>query len=130
MTAFATAPLRVLHTGDWHLNHRLDRVPFHGFLRDAIEQIAGYCAKEGVDVLVVAGDLFSGREGREQLKESVGFLKKTFGPLLKDGLTILTSSATTEKRRPCSPAAAASMAALSERMWVSWAISVIRSSTW
>ena len=40
-----------------------------------------------------------------------------------------TSSATTEKRRPCSPAAAASMAALSDRMWVSWAISVIRSRT-
>ena len=40
-----------------------------------------------------------------------------------------TSSATTENRRPCSPAAAASIAALRERMWVSWAISVIRSRT-
>jgi hypothetical protein len=37
--------------------------------------------------------------------------------------------ATTEKRRPCSPPLPASMAALSDRMWVSWAISVVRSRT-
>ncbi len=40
-----------------------------------------------------------------------------------------TSSATTEKRRPCSPAAAASIVALRESRWVSWAISVMSSST-
>jgi hypothetical protein len=40
-----------------------------------------------------------------------------------------TSSATTAKRSPCSPAPAVSMAAFSDRMWVSCAISVIRSST-
>jgi hypothetical protein len=40
-----------------------------------------------------------------------------------------TSSATTAKRRPSAPAATASMAALSERMCVSWAISVISSRT-
>ena len=40
-----------------------------------------------------------------------------------------TSSATTPNLSPCSPAAEASMAALRARMWVSWAISVIRSSS-
>lgn len=93
VTAAAPAePMRILHTGDWHLNHRIDRVHFNGYLHDAIEQITDCCRAESIDVLLVAGDLFAGREGREQLKESVGFLRKTFGPLLKDGLTMLAIS--------------------------------------
>ena len=51
--------MRILHTADWHLGDRLGRQDRTDDLRRAVERVAGYCNSEKVDVLLVAGDLFS-----------------------------------------------------------------------
>jgi DNA repair protein SbcD/Mre11 len=84
--------MKILHTGDWHLNYRLGRIDLTPMLQDAVRQIAGYLSAHEADVLVVAGDLFCGRESREQLSRSVRFLKETLGPFLADGGTIAAIS--------------------------------------
>jgi DNA repair protein SbcD/Mre11 len=84
--------VRILHTGDWHMNYRLNRVDMAPLLQDAIQQVESYLRAHDVDVLVIAGDLFSGRESRDQLRSSVRFLKDTFGPFLSDGGTIIAIS--------------------------------------
>lgn len=84
--------MRILHTGDWHMNHRLNRIDMTKMLKDAIRQVAAYLEAENVDVLIVAGDVFCGREGREQLQDSVRFLKETFAPFQAGGGTMLMIS--------------------------------------
>jgi len=51
--------MRILHTADWHLGDRLGRQDRTDDLRRAVERVAGYCTSEKVDVLLVAGDIFS-----------------------------------------------------------------------
>ena len=51
--------MRILHTADWHLGDRLGRIDRTDDLRRAVERVADYCTDEKVDVLLVAGDLFS-----------------------------------------------------------------------
>src|SRR5260370_16279227 len=88
----------ILHTGDWHLNYRLGRIDMTPMLQDAVRQIAGYLSAHEVDVLVIAGDLFCGRESREQLSRSVRFLKETLGPFLLDGGTIVAINGNHDNR--------------------------------
>lgn len=82
-------PLKILHTGDWHLGDRLGRIDRTADLRRAVERIAGYCANEDVDVLLIAGDLFSERCGPDGLRGAVEHLRATFGPFLRGGGTIV-----------------------------------------
>jgi exonuclease SbcD len=84
--------MRILHTADWHLNHRLGRLSLREDLEKAVILIANYLEEHKVDVLIIAGDLFWGREGREQLKDSIAFLSKTFEPFRKRGGTVLAIS--------------------------------------
>jgi hypothetical protein len=51
--------MRILHTADWHLGDRLGRIDRTEDLRRAVERVADYCKSECIDVLLVAGDLFS-----------------------------------------------------------------------
>lgn len=84
--------MRIIHTGDWHMNHRLGRKDLTGYIEDAIRQIADYLKEKEADVLLVAGDLFSGRESRDQLRDSMRFLKQTFEGFLKGGGMIVAIS--------------------------------------
>src|SRR5690349_10805469 len=52
-------PMKILHTADWHLGDRLGRIDRTEDLRRAVERVARYCGEHQVDVLLVAGDLFS-----------------------------------------------------------------------
>jgi exonuclease SbcD len=81
--------MRILHTADWHLGDRLGRIDRTDDLRRAVERLAGYCAQEKADVLVVAGDLFSGLSRPDDLRESIAHLQQTFEPFLLGGGTIL-----------------------------------------
>ena len=83
--------MRILHTADWHLGDRLGRVDRTDDLRRAVERVAGYCAEEKVDVLLVAGDLFSELAGPDSLRETVRHLRETFAGFLRGGGTILTA---------------------------------------
>lgn len=82
--------MRILHTADWHLGDRLGRIDRTQDLRLAVEKVADYCRTEQVDVLLVAGDLFSEVARPDALRETIEHWQKTFGDFLTDGGTILT----------------------------------------
>ncbi len=61
--------MRILHTADWHLGHRLynrDRTEEH---RAALDWLLGVIEEEEVDVLVVAGDVFDISNPSNQARE-------------------------------------------------------------
>jgi DNA repair protein SbcD/Mre11 len=93
--------MRVLHTADWHLADRLGRIDRTEDLRRAVERVAGYCREEEVDVLLVAGDLFSELAGPEALRESVRHLQEVFADFLRRGNTILTLTGNHDKENFC-----------------------------
>jgi DNA repair protein SbcD/Mre11 len=84
--------MRIIHTGDWHMNHRLGRKDLTEDIKSAIEQVAVHVKEKQADVLLIAGDLFQGRESRDQLRASLRFLKQTFEPFLHEGGTIIAIS--------------------------------------
>ena len=50
--------MKILHTSDWHLGKRLmdrERLPEQA---DALNELVSICEKEGVDLVLVAGDVF------------------------------------------------------------------------
>jgi DNA repair protein SbcD/Mre11 len=81
--------MRILHTADWHLGDRLGRIDRTDDLRVAVERVAGYCKSEAVDVLVVAGDLFSELARPESLRETIRHWQEVFRGFLESGGTIL-----------------------------------------
>src|SRR5579872_6947726 len=93
--------MRVLHTADWHLADRLGRIDRTDDLRKAVERVADYCAEQKIDVLLVAGDLFSELAGPDALREAIRHLQETFGPFLRDGGTILTLTGNHDKENFC-----------------------------
>ncbi|HEY7158863.1 MAG TPA: exonuclease subunit SbcD [Gemmataceae bacterium] len=93
--------MRILHTADWHLADRLGRIDRTDDLRRAVERIAEYCRSEKVDVLLVAGDLFSELADANALRESIRHLQETFAPFLRDGGTILTLTGNHDKENFC-----------------------------
>jgi DNA repair protein SbcD/Mre11 len=93
--------MRILHTADWHLADRLGRQDRTQDLRTAVERVAEYCASEKVDVLLVAGDLFSELAGPDALRESIRHLHETFGSFLRGGGTMITLTGNHDKETFC-----------------------------
>lgn len=50
--------MRILHTSDWHIGKRLLGRERLAEQADALDEIAALCAKEQIDVVLVAGDVF------------------------------------------------------------------------
>ena len=63
--------MRLLHTADWHLGDRMGCIDRTDDLRRAVERVAACCHEEKVDVLLVAGDLFSELSRPDSLRESI-----------------------------------------------------------
>src|SRR5262245_57129683 len=93
--------MRILHTADWHLADRLGRIDRTDDLRRAVERVAAYCAGESVDLLLVAGDLFSELAGPEALRESIRHLQDVFGAFLREGGSILAMTGNHDKENFC-----------------------------
>ncbi|HEV3143846.1 MAG TPA: exonuclease subunit SbcD [Gemmataceae bacterium] len=94
--------MRLLHTGDWHLGDWLGRQNRTVHLRRSVERIAGYCDEQQIDVLLVAGDLFSDKcQRQDDLSSTVEHLSRTFGPFLRRGGTILAVTGNHDKEIPC-----------------------------
>ena len=93
--------MRILHTADWHLCDRLGRQDRTDDLRRAVERIAQYCKDEKVDVLLVAGDLFSELAGPDALRDAIRHLQEVFQEFLRDGGTILTLTGNHDKESFC-----------------------------
>lgn len=84
--------MRILHTADWHLNDRLGRIGRQKDIVARLEEIAGYLDEHQVDVMIVAGDLFSQHTNVEKLKDAVGEVNRVFKPFLTRGGTIVAIS--------------------------------------
>ncbi len=93
--------MRVLHTADWHLADRLGRQDRTADLRAAVERVAGLCQSEKVDLLLVAGDLFSELAGAEALRDTIGHLQSTFAGFLRDGGTIVAITGNHDRENFC-----------------------------
>src|SRR5262249_42005053 len=93
--------MRILHTADWHLADRLGRQDRTGDLRQAVQRVADYCTREKIDLLLVAGDLFSELAGPEARRESIRHLQEVFGRFLREGRTILTLTGNHDKENFC-----------------------------
>jgi exonuclease SbcD len=93
--------MRILHTGDWHLADRLGRIDRTDDLRKAVERVGDYCRQENVDLLLVAGDLFSELAGAEALRDTIRHLQEVFAGFLRDGGTILTLTGNHDKENFC-----------------------------
>jgi exonuclease SbcD len=93
--------VKILHTADWHLGDRLGRMDRTEDLRRGVERIAHYCAEERIDVLLVAGDLFSERAGAEGLREAIRHLQETFEGFLRVGGTIVAITGNHDRETFC-----------------------------
>lgn len=82
--------MKILHTADWHMNTQLGRRDLTPHILRALEQIAGYLDEHDVDVMLVAGDLFSERSGEEGITRALSELKRIFGPFVARGGAILS----------------------------------------
>ncbi|HEX8465625.1 MAG TPA: exonuclease subunit SbcD [Abditibacterium sp.] len=81
--------MRILHTADWHMNTSLGRQDLSPYIVAALETIADYLEKHRVEVMVVAGDLFSERSRDEGMREAIAQIHRIFGPFVARGGTIL-----------------------------------------
>src|SRR4051812_15263016 len=93
--------MRLLHTADWHLNDRLGRVDRTADLRKAVERVAAHCRAESVDVLVVAGDLFSELARPDALRDTIRHWQDVFADFLTGGGTILTCTGNHDNETFC-----------------------------
>src|SRR6202035_3516381 len=91
----------ILHTADWHLGDRLGRIDRTADLRRAVERVANYCRDEHVDVLLVAGDLFSELSRPDSLRESIEHIQETFEPFLLAGGSVLALTGNHDNENFC-----------------------------
>lgn len=84
--------MRILHTADWHMQDRLGRQDRSDDICRALEQIAAYLEEYAVDVMLVAGDLFSEHCRSEQMRTAIAAIKRIFLPFIERGGTIIAIS--------------------------------------
>lgn len=93
--------MKILHTADWHLGDRLGRIDRTMDLRRAVERVATYCKREKVDVLIVAGDLFSELSRADALRETIHHWQDVFTEFMANGGTILTCTGNHDNENFC-----------------------------
>jgi exonuclease SbcD len=93
--------MRILHTADWHLGSRLGRIDRSDDLRRAVERVAHYCEYKQVDVLLIAGDIFSELTRPENLRASIEHLREVFERFLLGGGTILAITGNHDNENFC-----------------------------
>ncbi|QJW96243.1 metallophosphoesterase family protein [Frigoriglobus tundricola] len=93
--------MRILHTADWHLGDRLGRIDRTDDLRKAVERVAVHCKEQAVDVLLVAGDLFSELARPDGLRETIRHWQDVFHGFLEGGGTILTLTGNHDNENFC-----------------------------
>lgn len=84
--------MKILHTADWHLGKRLNRISRADDLSRAVERVMGYCEQEDVDMLLIAGDLFDNVCRADDVCEAIDHLKEAVRPFLRRGGTILATT--------------------------------------
>lgn len=96
--------MRILHTGDWHLGdvigrRRIDRTDD---LHRAVERVMAIARSKNVDVLLIAGDIFSDKANRQDdISREIEFLGSALGPFMRDGGTVLAITGNHDKEIAC-----------------------------
>lgn len=93
--------MKLLHTADWHLGDRLGRIDRTEDLRKAVERVAKFVDEHAVDVLIVAGDLFSELSRADALRETIRHWQEVFATFLARGGTILTLTGNHDNENFC-----------------------------
>jgi DNA repair protein SbcD/Mre11 len=81
--------MRILHTADWHLCDKLGRIDRTADLRSRVEAVASLCEQHSVDVLLIAGDLFSEQASVDQMTASLQHINETFAGFFAGGGTVV-----------------------------------------
>ncbi len=81
--------MRILHTADWHLCDQLGRLNRTDDLKRRVERVAELCEEHGVEVLLIAGDLFSEQATVEQMTDALDHVRRTFADFFTRGGTVL-----------------------------------------
>lgn len=93
--------MKILHTADWHLGDRLGRIDRTGDLQKAVERVARYCQTEAIEVLLIAGDLFSELSRPEGLRQSIAHFRTTFADFLHGGGTVVAITGNHDNENFC-----------------------------
>jgi DNA repair protein SbcD/Mre11 len=81
--------LKIIHTADWHLCDLLGRIKRYDDFRVRVEAVAGLCAEHAVDVVLIAGDIFSEQAQPEEMTRALQHIHEAFEPFFARGGTIL-----------------------------------------
>ncbi len=93
--------MRILHTADWHLGDRLGRIDRTQDLQRGVERVAACCTEDQIDVLLVAGDLFSELARPDNLRNSIQHWRSVFHDFLQSGGTVLTLTGNHDNENFC-----------------------------
>jgi exonuclease SbcD len=93
--------MKILHTADWHLGDRLGRIDRTNDLQRAVERIGYYCTAEKIDVLLIAGDLFSELSRADGLRQSIRHFQEVFFDFLIGGGTIVALTGNHDNENFC-----------------------------
>ena len=87
--------MRLLHTGDWHVGRAIrgrSRVPEFD---EALGEVVGIAEQEGVDAVLVAGDLY---DQRSPAPEADGLVFEALVRLYQAGIPVVLSTRSLEGR--------------------------------
>jgi exonuclease SbcD len=81
--------MRIIHTADWHLGDWLGKIKRGDDFKLRVAMVAQLCEEHRVDVLLIAGDVFSEQASIEDMTRSLEHIHTTFAPFFARGGTIL-----------------------------------------
>ena len=81
--------MRILHTADWHLCDQLGRLNRTDDLKARVERVAELCDEHGVELLLIAGDLFCEHATVVEMTDAFDHLRKVFAGFFARGGTVL-----------------------------------------
>jgi len=84
--------MRILHTADWHLTEKLGSIDRRPDLVARMQEIAAYLDEYEVDVMVIAGDVFSQGTRMDDLEKAMADINGIFRPFLLKGGTVVAIS--------------------------------------
>ena len=84
--------MRILHTADWHLTEKLGSIDRRPDLIARLQEIAVYLDVYKVDIMVIAGDVFSQGTRMDDLEKAMADINSIFKPFLLKGGTMVAIS--------------------------------------
>lgn len=77
--------MRLIHTSDWHLGRNFGAVPLYDYQKAFTEWLVGVAIQEGVDLVIVAGDIY---DRAIPPVEAIELFTSTVGSLTQAGIAV------------------------------------------